>query len=65
MPKKLPLLMNIEATESLCKSLEEYGDNESTQKAQMIQNTVLNHIRKGLGMKINIKDYLSAEDKKD
>ena len=59
-PKKFPLLEYI-ATESLCQSLEEYGDDESMEKAQVIRNTVLNHIRKGVGMKI--KDNL-PEDKK-
>ena len=61
-PKKFPLIEYIAATESLCQSLEEYGDDESMEKAQTIRNIVLNHIRKGVGMKI--KDNLSAEDKK-
>ena len=61
-PKKFPLIEYIAATESLCQSLEEYGDDESMEKAQTIRNIVLNHIRKGVEMKI--KDNLSAEDKK-
>ena len=61
-PKKFPLLEYIAATENLCQSLEECGDDESIEKAQTIRNIVLNHIRKGVGMKI--KENLSAEDTK-
>ena len=53
-PKKFPLIEYIAATESLRQSLEEYGDDESMEKAQTIRNIVLNHIRKGVGDK---KDY--------
>ena len=59
-PKKFPLLEYIAATENLCQSLEECGDDESIEKAQTIRNIVLNHIRKGVGMKI--KGNLSAEN---
>ena len=61
-PKKFPLLEYIAATENLCQSLEECGDDELIEKAQTIRNIVRNHIRKGVGMKI--KDNLSAEDTK-
>ena len=60
-PKKFPLVEYIAATENLCQSLEELGDDESMEKAQKIRNMVLNHVRRGVGMKI--KDNLSAEDK--
>ena len=50
------------ATESLCQALEEYGDDESVEKAQSIRNITINHIRKGIGMKI--KNNLSPEDEK-
>ena len=61
-PKKFPLLEYITAAENLCQSLEECGDDGLIEKAQTIRNIVLNHIRKGVGMKI--KDNLSAEDTK-
>ena len=60
-PKEFPLIGCIAATENLCQSLEELGDDESMEKAQKIRNMVLNHVRRGVGMKI--KDNLSAEDK--
>jgi len=56
------LLEYIAATENLCQSLEECGDDESIEKAQTIRNIVLIHIRKEVGMKI--KENLSAEDTK-
>jgi len=45
-PKKFPLVEYIAATENLCQSLEELGDDESMEKAQKIRNMVLNHIQK-------------------
>jgi len=61
-PKKFPLLEYIAATENLCQALEEYGDDESVEKAQKIRNITINHIRKGIGMKI--RNNLSADDEK-
>ena len=37
-PRKFPLLQHIAAAEDLCMSLEEYGDDESVEKAQRIRN---------------------------
>ena len=61
-PKKFPLIEYIAAAEDLCQSLEERGDDESMEKAQKIRNIMIDHIRKGVGMKI--KDNLSADEKK-
>ena len=61
-PKKFPLLEYIAATENLCQALEQYGDDESVMTAQTIRNIAINHIRKGVGMKI--KDNLSSNDAK-
>ena len=61
-PKKFPLIEYIAATENLCQALEEYGDDESVEKAQKIRNITINHIRKGIGMKI--RNNLSADDEK-
>ena len=61
-PKKFPLLEYIAATENFCQALEQYGDDESVMKAQTIRNIAINHIRKGVGMKI--KDNLSSNDAK-
>ena len=61
-PKKFPLIEYIVAAEDLCQSLEERGDDESMEKAQKIRNIMIDHIRKGVGMKI--KDNLSADEKK-
>jgi len=40
-PKKFPLLEYIAAAEDLCMSLEEYGDDESVEKAQRIRNIMI------------------------
>ena len=60
--KKFPLLEYIAAAEDLCQSLGERGDDESMEKAQKIRNITIDHVRKGVGM--NIKDNLSADEKK-
>ena len=61
-PKKFPLLEYIAAAEDLCQSLEGFGDDESVEKAQKIRNVMIDHIKKGVGLKI--KDNLSADEKK-
>ena len=61
-PKKFPLIEYIAATEKLCQSIEQGGDDESMERAQQIRNTTLAHIKRGVGMKI--KSNLSAEDQK-
>ena len=61
-PKKFPLIEYITAAEKLCQSIEQIGDDESIEKAQQIRNSVLNQIRKGVGMKI--KSNLNAEEHK-
>ena len=61
-PNKFPLIEYIAAAEILCQSLEELQDEESLEKAQKIRNLLIDHIRKGVGMKI--KDNLSAKEKK-
>ena len=61
-PNTLPLIEFIAIAVDLCQSLEEYGDDESVEKAQKIRNIMIDHIRKGVGM--NIKDNLSADEKK-
>ena len=61
-PKKFPLIEYIAAAEDLCQFLEERGDDESMEKAQKFRNIMIDHIRKGVGMKI--KDNLSADEKK-
>ena len=61
-PNKFPLIEYIAAAENLCQSLEELQDDESLEKAQKIRNLLIDHIRKGVGMKI--KDNLSAKEKK-
>jgi hypothetical protein len=61
-PKKFPLLEYIAAAEDLCMSLEEYGDDESVEKAQRIRNILISHVKKGVGMKI--KENLSSDEKK-
>ena len=43
-------------------SLEEYGDDESVEKAQRIRNIMISHVKKGVGMKI--KENLSSDEKK-
>ena len=61
-PNKFPLLEYIAAAEDLCQSLEGFGDDESLEKAQKIRNVLIDHIKKGVGMKI--KDNLSAAERK-
>jgi hypothetical protein len=61
-PNKFPLLEYIAAAEDLCQSLEGFGDDESLEKAQKIRNVLINHIKKGVGMKI--KDNLNAAERK-
>ena len=61
-PKKFPLIEYITAAEKLCQSIKQIGDDESIEKAQQIRNSVLNQIRKGVGMKI--KSNLNAEEHK-
>ena len=51
-PKKFPLLEYIAAAEDLCMSLEEYGDDESVEKAQRIRSIMISHVKKGVGMRI-------------
>ena len=53
---------SIAAAEKLCQSIKQIGDDESIEKAQQIRNSVLNQIRKGVGMKI--KSNLNAEEHK-
>ena len=43
-------------------SLEEYGENQSVEKAQRIQSIMISHVKKGVGMKI--KENLSSDEKK-
>jgi hypothetical protein len=62
-PNKFPLLEYIAAAEDLCQSLEGFGDDESLEKAQKIRNVLINHIKKGVGMKI--KDNLNAAEWKN
>ena len=61
-PRKFPSLEYIAAVEDLCMSLEEYGDDESVEKAQRIQSIMISHVKKGVGMKI--KQILSSDEKK-
>ena len=61
-PNKFPLIEYIAAAENLCQSLEELQDDESLEKTQKIRNLLIDHVRKGVRMKI--KDNLSAKEKK-
>ena len=61
-PRKFPLLEYIAAAEDLCQSLEGFGDDESIEKAQKIRNVMIDHIKKGVGMKM--KENLSAAERK-
>ena len=61
-PRKFPLLEYIAAAEDLCQSLEGFGDDESIEKAQKIRNVMIDHIKKGVGMKL--KENLSAAERK-
>jgi len=49
---KFPLLEYIAAAEDLCQSLEGFGDDESIEKAQKIRNVMIDHIKKGVGIKM-------------
>ena len=51
-----------ENTHQTPENTEECGDDESMEKAQKIRNIMIDHIRKGVGMKI--KDNLSADENK-
>jgi hypothetical protein len=59
-PNKFPLLEDIADAEDLCQLLEGCGDDKSLVKAQIIRNMMIDHIRKGVGMKI--KDNLTVAE---
>ena len=57
-PRKFPLLEYIAAAEDLCQSLEGFGDDEWIEKEQKIRNVMIDHINKGVGMKMKELTYL-------
>ena len=52
--KKFPLVEYVTATEDLCQKLEKIGDDESLEKARLIQNEVFLHLKR------DIKCFLRA-----